>query len=45
MIDIRLNLGNHNVLLETNYDLWVLNFGLIANIEWTYRIAHNKDMG
>ena len=22
MIDIHFDLGNHNVLLETNYDLW-----------------------
>ena len=45
-IDIHFNLDNHNVLLETNYDLWVLNyFRLIANIEWTYRIAHNKGLG
>ena len=45
-IDIHFNLGNHNILLETNYDLRVLNyFELIANIEWTYRITHNKDLG
>ena len=29
------NLGNHNVLLETNYDLWAwMIFGPIAKIEW-----------
>ena len=32
MIDIRLNLGNHNVLLETNYDLWAFYYGPIANV-------------
>ena len=37
------NLGNHNVLLETNYDLWAwMMFEPIANIERAYRIAHNK---
>ena len=43
MIDIRLNLGNHNVLLETNYDLWVFITGPLPTFKWTYRIAHNKD--
>ena len=39
--DTRFNLGNHNVLLETNYDLWAwMIFGLIANIERVYWIAH-----
>ena len=32
--DTRFNLGNHNVLLEANYDLWAWKmFGPIANIE------------
>ena len=46
MIDIHLDLGNHNVLLETNYNLWAwINFfGPIANIKWTYMIAHDKDL-
>ena len=40
-IDIHFNLDNHNVLLETNYDLWAwMMFGLIANIERAYWIAH-----
>ena len=35
--DTRFNLGNHNVLLETNYDLWAeIIFGPIANIERAY---------
>ena len=35
--DTRFNLGNHNVLLEANYDLMGLNeFGPIANIERAY---------
>ena len=39
--DTRFNLGNHNVLLETNYDLWAwMIFGPIANIERAYWIAH-----
>ena len=43
MIDIHLNLGNHNVLLETNYDLWVFITGPLPTFKWTYRIAHNRD--
>ena len=39
--DTRFNLGNHNVLLETNYDLWAwMIFGPIANIERAYWITH-----
>ena len=42
--DTRFNLGNHNVLLETNYDLWAqVMFGPIANIERAFWIAHIKD--
>lgn len=38
------NLGSHNVLLETNYDLWAKrSFGPTANIRWTYRVAHQTD--
>ena len=41
--DTRFNLGNHNVLLETNYDLWAwMIFELIANIERAYWIAYVK---
>ena len=39
--DTRFNLGNHNILLETNYNLWAwMIFGPIANIERAYWIAH-----
>ena len=39
--DTRFNLGNHNILLETNYDLWAwMMFGPIANIEQAYWMAH-----
>ena len=41
MNDTRFNLGNHNILLGTNYDLWAWKmFGPIANIERAYWIAH-----
>ena len=37
------NLGSHYVLLEAPSDLWVLIYiKLIVNIEWTYRIAHER---
>ena len=25
MLDHQFNMGSHNVLLETNYDLWIIN--------------------
>ena len=41
--DTRFNLDNHNVLLETNYDLWAEKiFGPIVNIERAFWIAHIK---
>ena len=45
MNDTRFNLGNHNVLLDTNYDLgaWIV-FGPIANIEPAFWIAHIKGL-
>ena len=37
------NLGSHYVLLEAPSDLWVLIYiKLIANIEWTYGIEHER---
>ena len=35
-------LGGHSVLLETNYDLWVIYYGPLLTMTKSYKVTHKS---